>query len=92
MEPQETVYCYDNKKEKCSKICCLDIVGVIILGALALVLGIIIGAAVSATILANLAALIVLAVILGILLILTIILMACNNKKHKKDKGNKCCC
>lgn len=90
MEPQETIYCYDNREEKCSKRKnCLGIVTIILLAAFTLVIGLLIGAAISATILANLAAIIVLAVILGILLILSIILMYCNRKKQKKCN---CCC
>ena len=91
MEPQETIYCYDNKEEKCTKKRnCFGIVAIILLTAFAVVIGLIIGAAVSATILANLAAIIVLAVILGLLLILSIILMFCSNRK--KEKKCKCCC
>lgn len=91
MEPQETIYCYDNREEKCPRRKCLVIVAIILLAAFALVLGLLIGAAISATILGALAAIIVLAVILGLLLILTIILIFCNKRKDKKNKC-KCCC
>ena len=84
MEPQETIYCYDNREEKCPrKKNCLGIVAVILLVAFTLVLGLLIGAAIAQTILGALAAIIVLAVILGLLLILTIILIICNRKKEK---------
>lgn len=92
MEPQETIYCYDNREERCPrKRNCLGIVAIILLAAFTLVLGLIIGAAVAAAILAALPAIIVLAVILGLLLILTLILMFCNRKKDRKNKC-KCCC
>ena len=92
MEPQETIYCYDNKEKKCEKKRdCLGIIAVILLAAFSVVIGLIIGASVAGAILEALAAVIVLAVILGLLLILTIILMICNKKKIKKDKC-KCCC
>ena len=91
MEPQETIYCYDNKEEKCTKRKnCFGIVAIILLTAFAVVIGLLIGAAISAAILANLAAIIVLAVILGLLLILSIILIFCNKKK--KENKCKCCC
>ena len=90
MEPQETIYCYDNRGEKCEKRKnCLGIVAIILLTAFALVIGLIIGAALAAAILVALPAVIVLAVVLGLLLILTIILMLCHRKKEKKCK---CCC
>ncbi len=89
MEPQETIYCYDNREKKCTeRKKCLDIVTIILLAAFAVVIGLLIGAAISAAILANLAAIIVLAVVLGLLLILSIILTFCYNKKKKKCK---CC-
>ena len=91
MEPQETVYCYDNRDEKCNKRKnCLGIVAIILLAAFTFVIGLLIGAAVSGAILGALAAVIVLAVVLGLLLILTIILIACSCKKEKKCKC-KCC-
>ncbi len=90
MEPQETIYCYDNREEKCTKRRnCLGIVAIILLTAFAVVIGLIIGAAIAAAVLAALPAVIVLAVILGLLLILAIILMLCNKRKEKKCK---CCC
>ncbi|MCI8470189.1 MAG: hypothetical protein HFJ35_01620 [Clostridia bacterium] len=92
MEPQETIYCYDNREEKCAKKRnCLGIVAIILLTAFVFVIGLIIGAALATTILVALPAVIVLAVVLGLLLILTIILMVCNCKKEKKCKC-KCCC
>ena len=85
MEPQDTVYCFDNNDRKCKdKKNCLGIVAVILLSLFTLVIGLIIGAALSSTILGALPAIIVLAVILGLLLLLTIILMLCNKKKTKK--------
>lgn len=91
MEPQEKVYYYDNKEDKCKKDKkCLGIVAIILLAAFTLVIGLIIGAAVSAAILGALAAVIVLAVILGLLLILAIILIFCKKCKEKKCKC-KCC-
>ena len=91
MEPQETIYCYDNREDKCCKRRkCLEIVAVILLAAFTLVIGLLIGAAISGAILGALAAVIVLAVVLGLLLILTIILMLCNTKKEKEHKC-KCC-
>lgn len=90
MEPQETIYCYDNRETKHTRKNCLGIVAIILLTAFAVVIGLLIGAAISETILGALAAIIVLAVVLGILVILTIILMLCNKKKDKKDKC-KCC-
>ena len=90
MEPQETIYCYDNREKKCTeRKKCLSIVTIILLAAFTLVIGLLIGAAVSATILANLAAIIVLAVVLGLLLILSIILLFCHNRR--KEKKCKCC-
>lgn len=90
MEPQENIYCYDNREEKCTKRKCLVIVAIILLAAFALVLGLLIGAAISSAILGALAAIIVLAVILGLLLILTIILILCNKRKNRKDKCKYC--
>ena len=70
MEPQETIYCYDNKEKKCEKKRdCLGIIAVILLAAFSVVIGLIIGASVAGAILEALAAVIVLAVILGLLLI-----------------------
>ena len=89
MEPQDTIYCFDNKDKKCdNKKNCLGIVGVILLSLFTLVIGLIIGAALSTAILSALPAIIVLAIVLGILLLLTIILMLCNKMKDKKT----CCC
>ena len=86
MEPQETIYCFNNKETKChEKRNCLGIVGVILLALFTLVIGLLIGAALSTVILAALPAIIVLAIILGLLLLLTVILMLCNKKKVKKD-------
>lgn len=90
MEPQETIYCYDNKERKHDKKGnCLITIAVILLTSLAVVLGLIIGAAISTAILGALAAVIVLAVILALLLLLSVILIFCNRKKQRKDK---CCC
>ncbi len=90
MEPQETIYCYENKKDRePRKRNCLGIIAVILLAAFTLVIGLLIGAAIAAAILAALPAIIVLAVILGLLLILTLILIFCNKRK---DRKNKCCC
>ncbi len=83
MEPQEQIYCYENKK-CCKKRNCLGIVATILLVSFAVVIGIIIGAAISVAILAALPAVIVLAIVLGLLFILNLILMCC-----KKEK--KCC-
>lgn len=91
MEPQDTIYCYDNKENKCkSKVGCLVIIAGIIFAAFATVIGIILGATLATTFLEALAAIIVLAVVLGILFILTLILMICNKGKDKKHKC-KCC-
>ena len=90
MEPQEKIYCYDNREEKCNKKRnCLYIVATILLAAFTLVIGIIIGAALAGTILVALPSIIVLAIVLGLLLILTLILLVCCRKKEKKCK---CCC
>ena len=90
MEPQEKIYCYDNREEKCNKRRnCLYIVATILLAAFTLVIGIIIGDALAGTIIAALPAIIVLAIVLGLLLILTLILLVCCRKKEKKCK---CCC
>ena len=92
MEPQEKIYCYDNRSEKeTKKRNCFDITTIILLTAFAFVIGLIIGAAISEAVLAALPAVIVLAVVLGLLLILSIILEICNKGKNKKDK-DKCCC
>ena len=80
MEPQEQVYCYDNRKCNKKKNC-LCIVTIILLASFAVVIGLIIGAAISASVLAALPAVIVLAVILGLLLILSIILIFCKKEK-----------
>ena len=91
MEPQDTIYCYDNKETKYkNKKNCLGIVAAILLAAYTTVIGIIIGASLAGTFLEALAAIIVLAVVLGILLILTLILLFCNKGKDKKNKC-KCC-
>jgi len=90
MEPQDTIFCYDKKEEKCNKKNCLGIVAIILLASFAVVIGLIIGAAISEAVLAALAAVIVLAVVLGLLLILTLILIICNRKRGKKCKC-KCC-
>lgn len=91
MEPQDTIYCYDNKETKCkNKKNCLGTVAAILLAAFTTVIGIIIGASLAGTFLEALAAIIVLAVVLGILLILTLILLFCNKGKDKKNKC-KCC-
>ena len=82
MEPQEKIYCYDNREEKCNKKRnCLYIV--------ATILGIIIGIALASRIFVALPSIIVLAIVLGLLLILTLILLVCCRKKEKKCK---CCC
>ena len=86
MEPQETIYCFDNKERKCQeKKNCLGIVAVILLTAFAFTIGLLIGAALALVILLSLPAIIVLAIILGLLLLLTVILMLCNRKKEKKE-------
>ena len=86
MEPQETIYCFDNKERKCQeKKNCLGIVAVILLTAFAFTIGLLIGAALALVILLSLPAIIVLAIILGLLLLLTVILMLCNRKKKKKE-------
>ena len=86
MEPQETIYCFDNKERKCQeKKNCLGIVAVILLVAFAFTIGLLIGAALALVILLSLPAIIVLAIILGLLLLLTVILMICNRKKEKKE-------
>ena len=91
MEPQDTIYCYDNKETKYkNKKNCLETVAAILLAAFTTVIGIIIGASLAGTFLEALAAIIVLAVVLGILLILTLILLFCNKGKDKKNKC-KCC-
>ncbi len=94
MEPQETIYCYDNRDKKYReprKKNCLSIVATILLVSFAVVIGLIIGAAISAAVLAALPAVIVLAVILGLLFILALILIFCNGRKDKKDEC-KCYC
>ncbi len=92
MEPQETIYCFDNKERKCpespEKKSCLEIIAVILLTAFTFTIGLLIGAALALVILISLPAIIVLAIVLVLLLLLTIILMLCNRKKDKKD----CCC
>lgn len=90
MEPQEKIYCYDNREEKCNKKRnCLYIVATILLAAFTLVIGIIIGIALASRIFVALSSIIVLAIVLGLLLILTLILLVCCRKKEKKCK---CCC
>lgn len=90
MEPQETIYCFENKERKCNeKKNCLGIVAVILLTAFTFTIGLLIGAALALVVLLSLPAIIVLAIILGLLLVLTVILMLCNRKKCKK---NKCSC
>ena len=90
MEPQEKIYCYDNREEKCNKKRnCLYIVATILLAAFTLVIGIIIGIALASRIFVSLPSIIVLAIVLGLLLILTLILLVCCRKKEKKCK---CCC
>ena len=87
MEPQDTIYCYDNKENKCTnKKNCLGIIATILLAAFTTVIGIILGASLAGTFLEALAAIIVLAVVLGLFLILTIILLIC-----KKNKKHHCC-
>ncbi len=87
MEPQEKIYCYDNREEKCNKKKnYLWIVATILLTAFTFVIGLLVGAALSLVILVSLPAIIVLAIVLGLLLLLTIILMLCNRKKEKKCK------
>ena len=80
MEPQENIYCYDNrdkKGRKPRKKCCVGIVATILLVSFAVVIGLIIGAAISAAVLAALPAVIILAVILGLFFILSLILLFC---------------
>lgn len=92
MEPQEVIYCYDNKENKCARRnICLWIIAAILLVSFGVVIGVIIGASISAAVLAALPAVIVLAVVLGLLFILTIILLICNRKKEKKYCKCKCC-
>ena len=92
MEPQEKIYCYDNRPEKATKKkSCFGITTIILLTSFAVVIGLIIGAAISAAVLAALPAVIVLAVVLGLLLILSIILEICCKSKDRKKKENCCC-
>lgn len=91
MEPQDTIFCYDKKEDKCNNRKCYGIVTIILALAFTFVLGLLIGAAISVAILGALAAVIVLAVILGLLLILSIILLFCNRRKNKKCNCCKCC-
>ncbi len=94
MEPQENIYCYDNRDKKerePRKKNCLGIVATILLVSFAVVIGLIIGAALSGAVLLALPAVIVLAVVLGLLFILVLILLFCNRKKDKKEYC-KCCC
>ena len=87
MEPQEPIYCYDNRDDKCkNKKNCLGIVAIILALAFTFVIGLLVGAALAIVVLIALPAIIVLAIILGLLLILTIILMLCNRKKVNKCK------
>ena len=88
MEPQDTIFCYDKKEDKCNKRSCLGIVAIILALAFTFVIGLLIGAALAIVILISLPAIIVLAIILGLLLVLTIILLLCNRRKYKKCK---CC-
>ena len=91
METKETIYCFENKQEKCRKNKnCLSIIAVILLTAFTFTIGLLIGAALALVILISLPAIIVLAVILALLLLLTVIIMLCNKKKEKKE--DKCCC
>ena len=85
MEPQETIYCYENKKEP-RKRNCLGIIAVILLTALSFVIGLLVGAATAVLVLLSLPAIIVLAIILGLLLVITLILIFCNRNKDKKEK------
>lgn len=91
MEPQGTIYCYEDNKERKGnkKRNCLGIIAVILSVAFSFVIGLITGAFLSLVILVSLPAVIVLAIILGLLLVLTVILMFCNSKK---DKEHKCKC
>ena len=80
MEPQDTIFCYDKKEEKCNNRKCFGIVTIILALAFTFVIGLLIGAALAIAILIALPAVIVLAIILGLLLILSIILLICNTK------------
>ena len=91
MEPQDDIFCYEKKENKCNNIKCLGLVAIILIVSFAVVIGLIIGAAISTAVLAALPAVIVLAVILGLLFILVIILLICNRRKDKKNRC-KCCC
>ena len=91
MEPQDEIFCYEKRENKCCNIKCLGLISIILLVSFAVVIGLIIGAAISAAVLAALPAVIVLAVILGLLFILALILLICNRKKDKKHRC-KCCC
>lgn len=90
MEPQEKVFCYDKKEDKCNNKKCLGIVTIILAITFTFVIGLLIGALLALVILLALPAVIVLAIILGLLLILSIILLLCNRKKDKKCNC-KCC-
>ena len=89
MEPQDTVFCYDKKENKCNNRKCFGIITIILALAFTFLIGLLIGAALALVILLALPAIIVLAVILGLLLILSIILLICTRKKERKCK---CCC
>lgn len=87
MEKEETIYCYNNKEDKCiRKRNCLGIISVILLTLFSFVIGLLIGAALAGIIFISLPAIIVLAIILGLLLLLTVILIICNKKKERKCK------
>ena len=54
MEPQEDMFVYEKKEDKCNNKKCLALVAVILLVSFAVVIGLIIGAATSASVLAAL--------------------------------------
>ena len=73
-------YCCE-KKSKCKKCNCLEVIAAIVGALFALVIGVIIGAELASTILGALAA-----IVLGLLLIITVILIICKNLfKHKMN-------
>ncbi len=90
MEPQDDIFCYEKREEKCNNIKCLGVITIILLVSFAIVLGLIIGTTMSEAIFAALSAVIVLDVVLGLLTILSIILLICNRKKEKKHKCKGC--